>query len=100
MPAAPPTPSPGTAELVAPVADRRPHIVAAPHGDRSDDYYWLRDDERSAPEVLDYLARENAYSEAMLAPLATLEQGLFDELTGRLQPDEASVPVLHHGYWY
>lgn len=65
-----------------------------------DEYYWLRDDERSDPQVLDYLAQENTYAEAVLAPLAQQEQELFAELTGRLQPDESSVPVLHHGYWY
>jgi oligopeptidase B len=32
------------------------------HGDtRIDNYYWLRDDERSRPEVLDYLRQENEY---------------------------------------
>jgi hypothetical protein len=32
------------------------------HGDtRIDNYYWLRDDERSRPEVLDYLREENEY---------------------------------------
>jgi oligopeptidase B len=84
----------------APRARTQPHVVAAPHGERSDEYYWLRDDERSAPEVLEYLAEENRYAEAMLAPLASLEERLYAELTGRLQPDESSVPVLHHGYWY
>ena len=40
------------------------------HGDtRVDNYYWLRDDERQKPEVLDYLKAENAYTEAMLAPI-------------------------------
>ena len=34
---------------------------------RVDNYYWLRDDERQKPEVLDYLKAENAYTEAMLA---------------------------------
>ena len=82
------------------MAQQRPHVVASPNGARTDEYYWLRDDERSDPQVLDYLEKENAYTEAVLAPLARTEQELFAELTGRLQPDESSVPVLHHGYWY
>jgi len=82
------------------MAARRPFAVTSPHGERTDEYYWLRDDERRSAEVLDHLARENAYTEAVLAPLAQPEQELFSELTARLQPDEASVPVLHHGYWY
>jgi oligopeptidase B len=38
-----------------PVAAKKPHDVVSPHGTRSDPYYWLRDDTRSKPEVLDYL---------------------------------------------
>jgi oligopeptidase B len=100
MPAAAATPSPATLDPAPPIAERRPHVVAAPHGERIDFYYWMRDDERAAPDVLAALAAENAYTEAVLAPLAALEQSLYAELTGRLQPDDASVPVLHHGYWY
>jgi len=40
-----------------PKARRIPHAITA-HGDtRIDNYYWLRDDNRSQPEVLDYLRR-------------------------------------------
>jgi oligopeptidase B len=99
MSAAPPR-NPPSREPMPPLARQQPHVVAAPHGERTDEYYWLRDDDRRTPVVLEYLAAENAYTEAVLAPLAPLEQSLFAELTGRLQPDEASVPVLHHGYWY
>ena len=35
-----------------PVAEVRPHVVRSPHGDRVDDYYWLRDDERADADVL------------------------------------------------
>ncbi len=84
----------------APVAPCRPHFVASPHGTRPDEYYWMRDDDRSAPDVLAYLEAENVYAEAQLAPLAGVEQALFDELTARLQPEDASVAVRYHGYWY
>jgi oligopeptidase B len=97
-PPAPPVDSP--AKLAPPLAVPRPFVVESPHGDRTDEYYWLRDDERSSADVLEHLERENAYTEAMLAPLTDQEDALFAELTGRLQPDETSVPVLHHGYWY
>jgi oligopeptidase B len=39
----------------APVAALHPHTVNSPFGNRSDPYYWLRDDERENPEVLAYL---------------------------------------------
>ena len=48
------------AQPVPPVAAMRAHAVASPNGARNDDYYWLRDDERKAPEVLAYLEAENA----------------------------------------
>ena len=35
----------------------RPHTVASPHGERTDPYYWLRDDDRRDGEVLAYLER-------------------------------------------
>ena len=88
------------AALTPPVAARRPHAVESPNGTRNDDYYWLRDDSRESSAVLDHLRAENAYRDAVLAPLAGLQQRLFDELSARLKPDDASVPVLEHGHWY
>ena len=41
-----------------PKAARIPHAMTL-HGDtRIDNYYWLRDDTRSQPEVLDYLQQK------------------------------------------
>ena len=51
-----------------PIAAVRTHVVSSPHGERPDPYYWLRDDERTDPEVLAYLAEENAFHAQHLAP--------------------------------
>ncbi|MCW8997086.1 MAG: S9 family peptidase, partial [Kangiellaceae bacterium] len=67
---------------------------------RNDQYYWMRDDERKAPEVISYLNAENDYTKAKLAHTADLQKKLFDEITGRLEPNEESVPVFDKGYWY
>ncbi|HEY5934817.1 MAG TPA: hypothetical protein VIU61_09285, partial [Kofleriaceae bacterium] len=67
-----------------PVAAKRPHDVTSPHGTRVDPYYWLRDDERKDPDVLAYLNAENAYSDAVLAPVKPLEATLFGELRSRV----------------
>ena len=84
-----------------PVAAQRPHEVKAPHGAvRIDEYYWLRDDKRENPEMLAYLNAENAYADAMLAPLAPLKKTLYDEIVGRIQQDDSSVPYFEDGYWY
>ncbi len=93
-----PAPAPG--EPVAPVAARRDHAVPSPHGSRNDPYYWLRDDTRTNPEMLAYLAAENAYTAEVLATDAALEATLFAELRSRVQEDDASVPTFDGGYWY
>jgi oligopeptidase B len=85
---------------VAPVAPIRPHPVPSPHGTRVDPYYWLRDDEREDPDVLAYLAAENAYVERELADAKPLEDRLFEEIIARLQQDDSSVPFVLRGYWY
>ena len=83
-----------------PVAATRPHQVWSPNGDRLDEYYWLRDDTRTDPEVLAYLQAENAYKDAMLAHLRPLEDRLFDEIVGRIKQDDSTVPYHERGYWY
>jgi oligopeptidase B len=74
--------------------------VPSPNGSRNDDYYWLRDDTRKSKEVLAYLNAENAYTDSVLAPMHSLQDELYEELVGRIKQDDASVPVLHRGWWY
>ncbi len=84
-----------------PVAAKKPHVVKAPFGaERQDPYYWLRDDTRKNPEMLAYLAAENAYTDARLESLEPLEKKLFDETVARIKQDDSTVPYLKHGYYY
>ena len=46
-----------------PVAVKKPHVLRAHGEQRVDNYYWLRDDSRSDPEVLAYLEAENAWTD-------------------------------------
>lgn len=78
----------------------RTHRVASPHGERDDPYYWLRDDTRSDPDMLAYLQAENAYTQAILAPVKPLIDQLYTEIVARLKQDDATVPVRYRGYWY
>lgn len=89
------------ATLKPPVAEQRPHVVKSPHGDRIDEYFWLRDDDPKTKraDVMAYLEAENAYTEAVLAPLAGLQQQLLDEMRGRIVPDDSTVPLYDHGWW-
>jgi oligopeptidase B len=86
--------------LEFPRAARIPYQVESPHGARVDEYYWLRDDERKNPQMLDYLNAENAYTDAQLAPIAPLKQKLYDEFIARIKQDDATVPYRERGYWY
>ena len=84
-----------------PRAAKKPHVVKAPFGaEREDPYYWLRDDEREDPEMLAYLAAENAYADAMLVHLKPLEDSLYSEIVARIKQDDSSVPYRERGWWY
>lgn len=100
-PAAGPSTEAQTATATPPVAERREHAVAAPHGAvRQDEYYWMRDDSREDPDVLAYLTAENVFADSVMAPLAPLKEHLFEELVGRIKQDDATVPYRSKGYWY
>ena len=83
-----------------PVAAKKPYQVVSPNGSREDEYYWLRDDKRENPEMLAYVKAENAYADAMLAHIKPLETRVYNEIIGRLQQDDSTVPYLMNGYWY
>ena len=83
-----------------PVAAIHPHAVESPNGSRNDDYYWLRDDTRQSPAVLDYLKAENAWYEQYAARYKPLEAQLFAEMKARVKEDETTVPYESNGDWY
>ncbi len=86
---------------VPPVAPQIPHLVKSPHGDRNDEYFWLRDDDPKTKraEVMRYLEAENAHVRAVLEPLEGLQQQLLGEMRARIRQDDSSVPVYDHGWW-
>ncbi|HET9862546.1 MAG TPA: S9 family peptidase [Steroidobacteraceae bacterium] len=99
-PAALPFTTPDALAPQPPLAARRPHQVVSPNGTRVDEYYWLRDDRREDPEVLGYIRAENAYADRVMAHLDALEARIYQEIIGRLQQDDSSVPYLLNGFWY
>lgn len=68
---------------------------------RMDNYFWLRDDARADKTVRAHLEAENRYCSAMLAHTKALQEELYQEMVGRLDTQQASVPVKHqqHYYW-
>jgi oligopeptidase B len=99
-PEGPKTMTQDSATPVPPVAATRRHEVLSPHGSRTDEYYWLRDDTRESREVLGYLEAENAYKDAMLAHVAPLQEKLYAEIVARIKQDDSTVPYRKRGYWY
>jgi len=83
-----------------PVAAVRPHVVESPNGNRTDEYYWMRDDQRTDKDVIGYLEAENAYKAAMTAHTQALEDKVYEEIVGRIKQDDATVPYRLRGYWY
>ncbi|WP_454061426.1 S9 family peptidase [Candidatus Nitrospira salsa] len=81
-----------------PKAKKVPFELKA-HGQlRVDEYYWLRD--RENPDVLEYLTAENEYADKVMAHTKTLEDTLFQEITGRIKQTDLSVPFKHGDYYY
>ena len=84
-----------------PRAEQRPYRYER-HGQVVEDpWHWLRDPgypEVSDRDVLGYLAAENAYFEAAMAPHRGLIDTLFEEMKGRTKEDDSSVP-LRDGDW-
>src|SRR5262249_45983638 len=78
--------------MTPPIAAARPHQIQSPNGTREDDYYWLRDDTRTNPEMLAYLKAENAYTDANLAHTKPLQEQLYSEFVGRIKQDDSTVP--------
>lgn len=86
--------------VLPPKAAKKPFVVKSLFGERVDDYYWLRDDERQDTEMLQYLHDENAYADAMLAPLKPLQETLYQEALSRINEDDSSLPYRSRGFWY
>ncbi|MEE2522146.1 S9 family peptidase [Pseudarthrobacter sp. J75] len=91
----------------APAADKAPRPPVARkvpkerthHGDTFvDPYEWLRDKESA--DVVHLLTSENAYQEAVTAHQAPLREAIFQEIKGRTQETDLSVPHRKDDWWY
>ena len=92
-----------------PVARRDPHTITQLGRTRTDNYFWMKDDNWQAvmrdPSVLradirEHLDAENTYSRAMLASTEDLQNTLFEEMKGRIKEDDSSVPTADGDWEY
>ncbi len=85
--------------IPAPPFARKEHKEITLHGvTRFDDYAWLRDKEN--PDVYAYLEAENAYAEAVTAPLAGLREQLYNEMLSHIKQTDITVPFRDGAWWY
>ena len=84
--------------LAAPIAAVKPKELTIHGHTRTDNYFWLRDKENA--EVIDYIKAENSYTEAEMAHTEPLQKRLYEEMVGRIQETDNSVPSYWGGYYY
>uniref|UniRef100_A0A0E0LFZ3 Prolyl endopeptidase n=1 Tax=Oryza punctata TaxID=4537 RepID=A0A0E0LFZ3_ORYPU len=83
-----------------PLARKVPRELAQ-HGDvRVDNYYWLRDDSRSHPDVLAHLRSENLYTATIMSDVKNLEDEIYTEIRARIKEDDIGVPLRKGQYYY
>jgi oligopeptidase B len=88
-------------EITPPRPPKDPRRIEQLGRVRVDDYAWMKADDWQAvlrdpaalkPELRAHLEAENAYVKAVLGETEGLQAALFEEMKGRIKPDEASVP--------
>jgi len=87
-----------TESMNPPVAKIIPKEITTHNYMRTDNYFWLN--ERTNPEVIEYLEAENNYTDAMMAPAKSLQEKLYSEMIARIKPDDQSAPVQKGEYIY
>ncbi|CAD7971257.1 unnamed protein product [Amoebophrya sp. A25] len=83
--------------------DRGPNPMRPPRT-KEDSFYWLRDDSRASPEVLQHLKDENAYTrytttKGALKECAGLEEELYKEHLSHLKETDARPPYAYGEHW-
>ncbi|HXD08685.1 MAG TPA: S9 family peptidase [Anaerolineales bacterium] len=81
-----------------PIAPKRPYAITQHGKTRVDDYFWLRN--RDDPEVMKYLMAQMEYLEEVTGHTQSLREALFNEMRGRIQETDSTVPERRGGYWY
>ena len=88
------TPPPDAPPTVRQVPFERTH-----HGDTVlDEFAWLAD--KDNPDTLAYLEAENAWTRKATEHLAGLRKTVFEEIKGRTQETDLTVPSRKGAYWY
>ena len=100
-------------DIKPPVAQQIPYTTTIHGQNRVDNYHWIRltDEQKLAKniegwpddqtmQVVDYINKENEYTQTQLSHTKNLQKKLYNEIVGRIKKDDVSVPFLYNGYWY
>ena len=87
-----------TTSTSPPIAKTKPKVDTVHGEERVDNYFWLR--EKSNPQVIEHLEAENRYTEAMMQHTEDFQKQLYQELLGRIQETDLSVPEKMGDYYY
>tara|TARA_B100000524_G_scaffold88067_1_gene41107 strand:+ start:3181 stop:5235 length:2055 start_codon:yes stop_codon:yes gene_type:complete len=85
-------------KIIAPICEVENKILSAHNDDRIDKYYWLK--ERENPKVIDYLSKENDYTDFQMKSTKDFQKNLFNELKSRIKEEDESVPYFYNEYYY
>ena len=83
---------------IPPICEVQEKLLSKHNDNRVDNYYWLND--RNNPKVIDYLNKENDYTDFKLKDTEKFQSDIFLELKGRIKDDDESVPYKYNGYLY
>ena len=71
------------------------------HGDkRIDNYYWMRDDTRSDPELISYLESENEYFMKWSDSKVDYQSEIYNELKTMIPAEEETLRVKDGNFFY
>ncbi|MBK9249999.1 MAG: S9 family peptidase [Ignavibacteria bacterium] len=85
-------------QLTPPIATIIPETTNYHNDIRIDNYAWLKD--KTNPETHKYIKLENEYANSILNDSNELRETLYNEMVGRIQETDSSVPYNRGEYWY
>ncbi|NNE57103.1 MAG: S9 family peptidase [Hellea sp.] len=92
-----------------PIAPKMPETFTQLGRSRVDEYAWMKDEDWQTvmrepatlrADIRSHLEAENLYTQTVLEPLGPLKDEIFEEMKGRLEAEDSSVPAPDGDYAY
>ncbi len=83
-----------------PIAKKIPYETSIHDTFLVDYYYWMKDKTRTDPDVIAHIEKENTYTDSILLHTTELQEHLYQEIVGRIQKTDISVPVRIDSFYY